>query len=232
MIELFPAGFEELEVGDELELAAYTDAAGEERIRQAWRGGVSVASVRPGWEDAWREFHQPVRVGPLWIGPPWLGPPRNTPALVIDPGRAFGTGAHETTRLCLEFLIEETPTSLLDIGCGSGVIAIAAATLGFDPVMAVDVDPIAVSAARANAAFNHVEVEVSELEATGDSLPSANLAVANIGPVELELLAPRIDACRLIVSGYRGADRPRFDSWRHLATRRSGGWSAHLFERL
>lgn len=232
MIELFPSGFEEGVVGDELELAAYTDAAGEERIRRACRGRVSVAAVRPGWEDAWREFHQPVRVGPLWIGPPWFEPPTDTPALVIDPGRAFGTGAHETTSLCLELLVEEAPTSLLDIGCGSGVIAIAGAKLGFSPVFAVDIDPIAVSAAHANAAFNHVEIEVSELDATHDFLPSANLAVANIGPVELEQLAPRIDVGRLIASGYRDADRRRFDTWRHLATRRSEGWAADLFERL
>ena len=89
--------------------------------------------VEAGWEDRWREFHRPVRVGPLWIGPPWETAPGDALAVVIDPGRAFGTGAHPTTRLCLELLLDLPRTSLLDVGCGSGVLSIAAARLGFGP---------------------------------------------------------------------------------------------------
>ena len=80
--------------GDELELAAYTD--------EEPPPGALVEPVEDGWEHRWREFHRPVRVGPFWIGPPWEQPPRDVVPVVIDPGRAFGTGAHPTTRLCVE----------------------------------------------------------------------------------------------------------------------------------
>ena len=72
-------------------------------------GGAARADVEEGWEDRWREFHRPVRVGPLWVGPPWEEPAADALAVVIDPGRAFGTGAHPTTRLCLELLAELEP---------------------------------------------------------------------------------------------------------------------------
>ena len=111
---------------------------------------------REGWEDGWRAFHHGVRVGRLWVGPPWENAPADAVAVVIDPGRAFGTGAHATTRLCLELLQEVEPTSLLDVGCGSGVLSVAAAKLGFAPVRAVDIDEVALETTRANAAANGV----------------------------------------------------------------------------
>ena len=77
-------------------------------------------------------------------------------AVVIDPGRAFGTGAHPTTRLCIELLATSARGSLLDVGCGSGVLAIAAARLGFSPIAAIDDDPIAIETTLANAAVNGV----------------------------------------------------------------------------
>ncbi|HKS78772.1 MAG TPA: 50S ribosomal protein L11 methyltransferase, partial [Gaiellaceae bacterium] len=86
---------------------------------------VAADDVAEGWEDGWRAFHHGVRVGRLWVGPPWEEPPLDAVAVVIDPGRAFGTGAHATTRLCLELLQELEPASLLDVGCGSGVLSIA-----------------------------------------------------------------------------------------------------------
>ena len=83
-------------------------------------------------------------------------PPPDALAVVIDPGRAFGTGAHATTRLALELLQDVEPTSLLDVGCGSGVLSVAAAKLGFAPVTAVDIDDVALETTRANAAANGV----------------------------------------------------------------------------
>ena len=103
MLELFPEGFEELERRRRLELAAYTNAAGEERLWQAF-GGAAASDVEAAGRTAGAQFHRPVRVGALWIGPPWETPDADALAVVIDPGRAFGTGAHPTTRLCLELL--------------------------------------------------------------------------------------------------------------------------------
>ena len=100
--------------------------------------------------------------------------------VVVDPGQAFGTGAHATTRLCLELLQEVPRGSLLDVGCGSGVLAIAGAKLGFAPVTALDVDPAAVAATEENARRNGVEVDVRLADALADSLPVTDVAVANI----------------------------------------------------
>ena len=132
---------------------------------------ADVAPVEPGWEDRWRSFHRPVRAGGLWIGPPWEHPDAGEPAVVIEPGRAFGTGAHPTTRLCIELLARTARGSLLDVGCGSGVLSIAAVRLGFGPVHAVDNDPVAVETTRANAAVNGVAIEALVLDGVSDDLP-------------------------------------------------------------
>ncbi|HEY6960430.1 MAG TPA: 50S ribosomal protein L11 methyltransferase, partial [Gaiellaceae bacterium] len=158
MIELFPGGFEEVERGDGVELAAYTDAAGEERM-WAFFGNGRAADVDSGWEDRWRAFHRPIRIGRLWVGPPWLEPDADALAVVIDPGRAFGTGAHQTTQLCIETLQELEPQPLLDVGCGSGVLSIAAALLGYAPVVGVDIEEPSIAATLENAAANGVAVD-------------------------------------------------------------------------
>ena len=190
MLELFPEGFEEIEGAGGLEIAAYTNAAGEERIWQAF-GGAAVADVEEDWEDRWRQFHQPVRVGRLWIGPPWEEPDADAIAVVIDPGRAFGTGGHPTTRLCLELLEAEERGSVLDIGCGSGVLSIAAAKLGFAPVLAFDFDPQAVEASERNAADNGVSIDVRQADLREDELPATDLALANIAAEAVLALGSR-----------------------------------------
>ena len=119
MIELFPEGFEEIEHGDGVELVAYTDSGGEERLWQAF-GHASGREVDGGWENGWRAFHQPVEVAGLWIGPSWREAPRDAIAVVIDPGRAFGTGSHPTTRLALELLAKLERGSLLDVALQGG----------------------------------------------------------------------------------------------------------------
>ena len=185
---------------------------------------VAVDDVAEGWEDGWRAFHHGVRVGRLWVGPPWEEPPADAVAVVIDPGRAFGTGAHATTRLCLELLQEVEPTSLLDVGCGSGVLSVAAAKLGFAPVRAVDVEEVALEVTSSNAAANGVSVEV------GAELTPASLAVMNIALDVVERMLPELAVERAITSGYLEQDEPRVDGWQRLERRVRDGWAADLLE--
>ena len=228
MLELFPEGFEELGGdGGALELAAYTNAAGEERIWQAF-GGAAASDVEEDWQDRWRQFHKPVRVGSLWIGPPWETPDEDATAVVIDPGRAFGTGGHPTTQLCLQLLEREPRGSVLDVGCGSGVLSIAAAKLGFAPVRAFDFDPQAVEATARNAADNGVSIEVGQADLREDELPEAELALANIAADAVVALGPRLRAARAITSGYLVSDEPELEGYRREHRVQSGGWAADL----
>jgi ribosomal protein L11 methyltransferase len=227
MLELFPEGFEERDAGDGVELAAYTDAGGEERLWAAF-GSVSSEAVADGWEERWRAFHRPVRVGPLWIGPPWEEAPTSTSAVVIDPGRAFGTGGHPTTRLCLRLLLELDRGSLLDVGCGSGVLAIAAARLGFSPVVAIDVDEAALKAASRNALANGVALDLRRADAFMEALPAADAVVANVSAAFVPQLAQRLRSPALIVSGYLESDRPEAPGYRAEERVVEDGWAADL----
>ncbi|MCL4289355.1 MAG: 50S ribosomal protein L11 methyltransferase [Thermoleophilia bacterium] len=230
LLALCPAGFEELELPGRVELAAYVDAAGEARLTRAFPQAAG-SNVPEGWEDAWRAFHRPVRAGPLWIGPPWERPDPGALAVVIDPGQAFGTGAHATTRLCLELLAEQGRGSLLDLGCGSGVLAIAAVRLGFGPVVALDDDPAAVEAARANARANGVDVQIRLADCLREPLPDTAVAVANIGATAVSPLASRVPAPRLIASGYLAADRIETPGRRSVERRELDEWAADVLER-
>jgi ribosomal protein L11 methyltransferase len=230
MLDLFPEGFEEVELDGDLELAAYAHAGAEERFWQAFGPGA-VADVPEDWSEAWKRFHRPVRVGPLWIGPPWEDPDTDAVAVVVDPGRAFGTGSHATTRLCLQMLADRSPTSLLDLGCGSGVLAIAAAKLGFAPVTGLDVDQDAVTATVANARANGVEIEARRADFLEDELPAADLTVANITLQAVEAVANRVIGDELIASGYLAAERPSLLGWAHRDRREGEGWAADAFVR-
>ena len=230
LLALFPEGVEERERADALELAAYTDAEGEERVRAAF-GSVRTSTVEPGWEERWRAFHRPVRVGPLWIGPPWARPDGASTPVVIEPGRAFGTGAHPTTRLALELLLACPRGSLVDLGCGSGVLAVAAARLGFAPVVALDADPVAVEVARANAALNGATIELRVGDVAAQPLPRATVALANIDLVTVARIAPRLASEAFVASGYLARERPDLRGWRHVARLTAAGWAADRFAR-
>ncbi|MGH3071301.1 MAG: 50S ribosomal protein L11 methyltransferase [Gaiellaceae bacterium] len=230
MLELFPEGFEEIDGQGGLELAAYTNAAGEERIWQAF-GGAAASDVEEDWQDRWRQFHRPVRAGSLWIGPPWERPDEDAIAVVIDPGRAFGTGGHPTTQLCLQLLERQARGSVLDVGCGSGVLAIAAAKLGFSPVLAFDFDPQAVEAAERNAAENGVEVDVRRADLRDGALPETDLALANIAADAVLALGPELRAGRAITSGYLVSDEPTLPGYRRESRVENGGWAADLHSR-
>jgi ribosomal protein L11 methyltransferase len=230
VLALFPEGFEELDRGAELELAIYTDATGEEAVRSAFPG-VETSPVDEDWEDRWRAFHHGVRVAGLWIGPPWEPASADEPSVVIEPGRAFGTGAHATTRICIELLDGLERGSLLDAGCGSGVIAIAGAHLGFAPVFAVDVDPVAVGVARENALRNGVDVDVRQADVLVDELPETRTLVANIALGAVDALLPRVRAACAITSGYLTDEAPRAPGWQTAARTTLDGWAADLLER-
>lgn len=231
MIELFPHGFEEHDDAHGVELAAYTDAAGEERLWHAF-GAVQAREVEDGWEDRWRRFHHPARIGRLWVGPPWEEPDADAIAVVIDPGRAFGTGTHPTTRLCLELLGELEPTSLLDVGCGSGVLSIAAAKLGFAPVTAIDVEPQAIEATERNAAANDVGIAAVLADALDGELPASDTTVANITLEAVETLGPNLRCARAVTSGYLASDTPTLAGYRPQARRERDGWAADLHTRV
>ncbi|HLX20025.1 MAG TPA: 50S ribosomal protein L11 methyltransferase [Gaiellaceae bacterium] len=214
LLHLFPEGVEELDGA----FAVYSDE------QPIGFDVVAAEDVDEGWEDAWREFHHGVVVGSLWVGPPWEQAPSGATAVVIDPGRAFGTGAHPTTRLCLELLQAVEPTSLIDVGCGSGVLSIAAAKLGFRPVSATDLDDVALETTRANAAANDVDVDVV------DVLPHADLAVMNIALEVVEGMLPKLPVRRAITSGYLDGDEPAVDGWKRVERRARDGWAADLLE--
>ena len=194
LLELAPGGVEEVELGEQTEYAVY-GAPGELPNLPALRAAAGDALVEidtreipDGWEERWREFHRPVviagaRPGPgsLRVRPPWEQPQSPSSELheiVIDPGQAFGTGGHPTTRLCLELLLalaagERRRGTLLDVGTGSGVLAIAAALLGFAPVLALDNDPMSLEAARSNASQNGVEIQTIRFDLRAGPLPGA-----------------------------------------------------------
>ena len=229
MLELFPQGFEEREVADGVELTAYTDAGGEERLWAAF-GSAAAEPVPAGWEERWRDFHRPVRIGSLWVGPPWETPPPEGTAVVIDPGRAFGTGGHATTRLCLELLAELEPASLADVGCGSGVLAIAAARLGFRPVLALDHEQVAVETARRNAAANGAEIDLRLADALAEAPPACEIVVANVSAAFSSKLRIHPQTRSVLTSGYLESERPQLSGFCAVACRGAEGW-ADLFQR-
>jgi ribosomal protein L11 methyltransferase len=228
LLALAPDGFEEVQTGVGLELVVYADEPAEARIRTAFPE-VASHPLEPGWEDAWRAFHRPVRTGGLWIGPPWESPPPGEPAVVVDPGRAFGTGAHPTTRACVELLARCDRGSVLDAGCGSGVLAVAAARLGFGPVFALDHDAAAVEAADLTAALNGVTLKVSRADVLSAELPRVNLLVANIELRAVEALLARRPAAVAITSGYLAHETPHADAWEHADRLELDGWAADRF---
>ena len=214
LLHIFPEGVEELD-------GAFAVYAEEPPVGF---DVVEVDEVREGWEDAWRDFHHAVVVGRLWVGPPWEMPPSGSISVFVDPGRAFGTGAHPTTRLCLELLQALEPASLLDVGCGSGVLSIAAAKLGYSPVTAVDIDAVAREVTRTNAVANGVEVTV------GEELVPAGVAVMNIALDVVEGLLPDLPVQRAITSGYLDRDEPTAAVWQRVDRRTRDGWAADLLE--
>jgi ribosomal protein L11 methyltransferase len=217
LLPLLPAGAEEAEAGDAVEFALYAPPAElptEDDLR-ALLGDALVAigreDVAPGWETRWHEYLTPVEVATgvrrLRVRPPWQPAGGDDGALevVIDPGPYFGAGTHPTTQLCLELLLAlDGAGGLCDWGAGSGVLAVAAARLGFAPVDAVEVAEGAAALIERNAAANGVAVVAHAADLTAAPAPWAPTVTANLTLDVLEAVAARpLDPApeRLIASG-------------------------------
>jgi ribosomal protein L11 methyltransferase len=190
LLSLAPSGVEEVSAGsgEVVEYAVYgapgelpalpdlTAACGDALIE------VRTSEVADDWDQRWREFHKPLVLDHrLAVRPPWEEASGSSVEIVIDPGQAFGTGAHATTRLCLELMLSVAARGgFLDLGCGSGVLAIAAARLGWDPVVALDYDPASVSATVDNAHVNGVEIDVRRHDLRVDPVVCAPVVAANL----------------------------------------------------
>ncbi len=192
------------------------------------------------WEREWLERFKPMQFGhQLWVCPSGFEPPEGI-VIKMDPGLAFGTGTHATTRLCLEYLdgLEVGGWHVLDYGCGSGVLGIGAALKGAETVQAVDIDQQALNAALENARRNGVSLDVSM---PGKALKTADLVFANILAGPLEELAPMLidataDGGLLVLSGIMSSqkewltavyetqvdliDEAQLDGWIRLVWRR------------
>ena len=236
LLELAPGGVEQVDApggregvvesavygarGELPDLGALDAAAGDAAVE------VDSREVPDDWAERWKRFYFPVLIaGRLYVRPPWEEPAHRggLEEVVIDPGGAFGTGTHPTTRMCLELLLEahgascrrlvepglsrspagalagRRPGAFTDLGCGSGVLAIAAAKLGFDPVLAVDADRAAVDETDRNARANGVLLEVRRVDLRRDPVPPGDVAAAN--------LTARL--CREVVRGWgERAERP------------------------
>jgi ribosomal protein L11 methyltransferase len=246
LLELAPGGVEQVDGDGFVEYAVY-GAPGELPSfpsGSAEVGGVVVQvsgePVADDWGERWKEFHEPVLIRDrIFVRPPWAEPRPGTLDLVVDPGQAFGTGAHATTRISLELLLELAPGgSFADLGCGSGVLAIAAAKLGFGPVAAVDNEEPALEATRANAAANAVSLErVERLDLRTEHPPAAETVAANLMRPLLLRLAQRMEEKprALIVSGLLDEEADEvaaafapLEEQRRLS---SQGWSALLLAR-
>ncbi len=251
LLELAPSGVEEVAVGETVVEYAVYGPPGElpalPDLRAAAGGAlveITTTEVAEDWANRWREFHRPLHLdGRLTVRPPWE-PPGDAPLeVVIDPGQAFGTGAHATTRLCLELLLDLAPSGgLLDLGCGSGVLAIAAAKLGWAPVRALDNDPAAVAATEANARVNGVELSVGRHDLRTDPPVFAPTVTANLlGPLlrtwAAQLAAVDAPPRRIIASGLLTAEATAVAAaftplgFAVGAQRSRGEWAALLLER-
>jgi len=198
LLPILQAGAEEREVGGDVEYSLYAPAGELPRPDdvRALAGDALVdvvtEPVTEGWERRWHEFLRPVRVGSLVVRAPWAdGAPDD---LVIDPEVCFGAGTHPTTRLCLQLLLDARPGGgLCDWGAGSGVLAVAAARLGFAPVTAVEVDPGALDVIARNGALNRIEVTVAALDLTTTPAPWAPTVTANLTRPLLVAVAEAMD---------------------------------------
>jgi ribosomal protein L11 methyltransferase len=191
LLELAPNGLEEERGPGWVEFAIYgppgeVPELGE--LKAAAGGGVvdvTATAVPDDWADRWTDFHRPIEVGKIGVRPSWWDAKDGLIDVLVDPGRAFGTGGHPTTRLSLALLLVleeagEAGGPLADWGTGSGVLAIAAAKLGWGPITGCDREPAALEAAAANAEVNGVELALERVDVREQAPPVARTVSANL----------------------------------------------------
>ncbi len=204
-----------------------------------------------GWAEKWKEHFKPSRLGRrITVKPSWesYAPSPEEVVLTIDPGQAFGTGTHETTRMCLRFIEDvfdapAPPRTILDIGTGTGILGIAAAMLGARRVLGIDVDPRAVETASENGRINGVaerfEAAVTPLARIGETfdLVAANVLAEILADLKDEVAARCAPGGAIVLSGILTeksawvAQEYAEAGWRLAAQREDGQWSALLLRR-
>jgi ribosomal protein L11 methyltransferase len=202
------------------------------------------------WAESWKENFKPIEVTPrLVIRPPWESWPKRPGQIVIeiDPGMAFGTGTHPSTQMCLQLLEEVIPSfpktpSVLDVGTGSGILTIAARKMGVKEIAAIDIDPVAIDCARANARANRASQGISFRSRSPEDLKASfDLVVANLLPQELLSVAPALSRLvarsgKLIASGFlvkqekEMAAALRKQGVAKQSGRRQKGWAAWVLQ--
>ena len=251
-----PSTMTPVEPGEALIIAGFDDSARLEQANSSLAEASSQLGILQieavlveddGWSTAWRKFFRPVLFDRLQIVTPWMElPPGDRQTITIDPGQAFGTGGHPTTRLIIRMLEEradrgELPANILDVGCGSGVLALAAAKLGTSHVLGVDIEHEAVVATLENAEKNLVAEQIEALEGSANavvgqwSLVLANIELA-IFQTEASHIAPKVapagevlisgilvgqeDACLALWPGFEKIQQLVEGEWVALALRR------------
>lgn len=255
---LAPGGVEEVAGDGYVEYAIYgaegelPDLGEEEAVIAGGRVEVEATEVADDWADRWRSFHKPLLIGDpehgpaVWIRPPWEPGREDLAEVVVDPGQAFGTGAHPTTRLCVEALIGIASDggpfgALTDLGCGSGVLAIAAGKLGWRPLEGCDNEAAAVAAARENARVNGVKAGFERIDLKAGLPRLAPTTVANLTAPLLEAVAAGLTEdnlpSTLICSGLLTSEyervREAFGRHGYVETARGviGDWGSLVFAR-
>jgi len=194
-------GIEERAAGSSIELVVAVAETGELLSELAGRWETHEVTLDPDeWVESWKPWARAVEFDGLVVRPPWIEPSGEL-EVVIDPGRAWGHGAHPTTRLVIEMLLltELGGRSVLDVGCGSGVLSIVSARLGADPIVGIDVDPEAVISTLKNASANSVDVAASTASLT-EIDERSDVVIANIDAPVLVELGPEL-AIRVAPSG-------------------------------
>ncbi|HVR69747.1 MAG TPA: 50S ribosomal protein L11 methyltransferase [Vicinamibacteria bacterium] len=231
----------------DLVLLAYFEPAGglEERLRGAITAlpGARLARTElpsVDWVARYREGFRPFHAGGFLIAPCWDVPAADGLVLVVDPGQAFGTGTHESTRLCLDALADlcasSPPASVLDVGTGSGILAVAAALRGARRVTATDVDPEALRCARRHVELNRADVRLMRADGAravrrgAFDLVLANLTAPLLRERREEIVAARAQAGALVLSGFLREDAATlarsYAAAGRIEARHDGEWTA------